>query len=85
MTPAAKAFSDALGEGSRVILRLLLITNLATALGLIVLALLRTHKLLTQRHEFASALQLEKERRRSPCNPLATVSSLPTWTAPSPT
>lgn len=62
VTPAAKAFSDALGEGSRVILRLLLITNLATALGLIVLALLRTHKLLTQRHEFASALQLEKER-----------------------
>ena len=50
VTPAAKAFSDALGEGSRMILRLLLITNLATALGLIVLALLRTHKLLAQRH-----------------------------------
>jgi hypothetical protein len=30
VTPAAKAFSDALGEGSRVILRLLLVTNLAT-------------------------------------------------------
>nr|WP_314529743.1 EAL domain-containing protein [uncultured Pseudomonas sp.] len=62
VTPAAKAFSDALGEGSRMILRLLLITNLATALGLIVLALLRTHKLLTQRHAFADALQEEKER-----------------------
>ncbi|PHX34490.1 hypothetical protein AO284_17025, partial [Pseudomonas sp. NZIPFR-PS2] len=62
VTPAAKAFSDALGEGSRMILRLLLITNLATALGLIVLALLRTHKLLTQRHAFADALQQEKER-----------------------
>ncbi len=62
VTPAAKAFSDALGEGSRMILRLLLITNLATALGLIVLALLRTHKLLTQRHAFANALQAEKER-----------------------
>ncbi|WP_025855042.1 EAL domain-containing protein [Pseudomonas sp. CHM02] len=62
VTPAAKAFSDALGEGSRMILRLLLITNLATALGLIVLALLRTHKLLTQRHAFANALQEEKER-----------------------
>ncbi|MCX4063938.1 EAL domain-containing protein [Pseudomonas sp. S1Bt30] len=62
VTPAAKAFSDALGEGSRVILRLLLITNLATALGLIVLALLRTHKLLAQRHAFANALQVEKER-----------------------
>ncbi|NWA66658.1 EAL domain-containing protein [Pseudomonas reactans] len=62
VTPAAKAFSDALGEGSRMILRLLLTTNLATALGLIVLALLRTHKLLTQRHAFADALQQEKER-----------------------
>ena len=62
VTPAAKAFSDALGEGSRFILRLLLITNLATAVVLILLALLRTHKLLTQRHAFASALQLEKER-----------------------
>ena len=62
VTPAARAFSDALGEGSRVILRLLLVINLATALGLIVLALLRTHKLLAQRHAFADALQLEKER-----------------------
>ncbi|MCX9149515.1 EAL domain-containing protein [Pseudomonas sp. TB1-B1] len=62
VTPAAKAFSDALGEGSRMILRLLLITNLATALGLIVLALLRTHKLLGQRHAFADALREEKER-----------------------
>lgn len=62
VTPAAKAFSDALGEGSRFILRLLLITNLVTALGLIALALLRTHKLLKQRHAFANALQLEKER-----------------------
>ena len=44
------------------ILRLLLITNLATALGLIALALLRTRKLLAQRHAFADALQVEKER-----------------------
>ena len=62
VTPPAKAFSDALGEGSRFILRLLLIVNLVTALGLIVLALLRTHKLLAQRHAFAEALELEKER-----------------------
>ena len=62
VTPAAKAFSDALGEGSRFILRLLLVTNFATALGLIVLALLRTHKLLAQRQVFANALQVEKER-----------------------
>ncbi|MFJ7108826.1 EAL domain-containing protein [Pseudomonas sp. NPDC098740] len=62
VTPAAKAFSDALGEGSRVILRLLLVTNLATALGLIALALMRTHKLLKHRNAFAEALQLEKDR-----------------------
>lgn len=62
VTPAAKAFSDALGEGSRLILRLLLLTNLATALGLIALALMRPHKLLKQRHAFADALQLEKDR-----------------------
>ena len=62
VTPAAMAFSNALGEGSRVILRILLVTNLATALCLILLALLRTHKLLKQRHAFASALEEEKER-----------------------
>jgi PAS domain S-box-containing protein len=38
------------------------VTNLATALGLILLALMRTHKLLKQRHAFADALQLEKDR-----------------------
>jgi diguanylate cyclase (GGDEF)-like protein/PAS domain S-box-containing protein len=62
VTPAAMAFSDALGEGSRVILRILLVVNLATAVLLIILALLRTHKLLEQRHAFAMALQMEKER-----------------------
>jgi diguanylate cyclase (GGDEF)-like protein/PAS domain S-box-containing protein len=62
VTPAARAFSDALGEGSRVILRLLLIVNLAVALVMILLALLRTRTLLTQRHAFADALQVEKER-----------------------
>ncbi len=54
------------------ILRLLLVTNLATALVLIALALLRTHKLLAQRHAFADALQLERSGRRSPCSPSAT-------------
>ncbi|WP_285425092.1 MULTISPECIES: EAL domain-containing protein [unclassified Pseudomonas] len=62
VTPAATAFSDALGEGSRVILRILLVVNLATAVCLIILALLRTHKLLEQRHAFATALQTEKDR-----------------------
>ncbi len=62
VTPAAMAFSNALGEGSRVILRILLVVNLTTALLLIILALFRTHKLLEQRHAFANALQTEKER-----------------------
>lgn len=38
VTPAAKAFSDALGEGSRMLLRVLLITNLLTAMFLIAIA-----------------------------------------------
>jgi len=62
VAPPAKAFSDALGEGSRFILKLLVIINFATALGLILLALLRTHKVLSQSREFAEALQVEKER-----------------------
>ncbi|BBH47502.1 GGDEF domain-containing protein [Pseudomonas sp. KU43P] len=62
VTPAAKAFSDALGEGSRMLLRVLLITNLLTALFLITIAWRRSSKLLAQRQAFASALQEEKER-----------------------
>ena len=62
VTPAARAFSDALGEGSRVLLRLLLLINLATAVFLIALAWLRSSKLLAQRQAFASALQVEKDR-----------------------
>ncbi|MFP3514979.1 EAL domain-containing protein [Pseudomonas sp. SIMBA_077] len=62
VTPAAKAFSEALGEASRFILKVLVIINLATALGLICLALLRTHKILVQCRVYAEALQREKER-----------------------
>jgi len=62
VTPAAKAFSDALGEGSRFIWRLLAVINIATALGLIGLALIRTQKVLAQRRVFAEALEFEKER-----------------------
>ncbi|KQB55286.1 hypothetical protein AQS70_05420 [Pseudomonas endophytica] len=62
VTPAAKAFSEALGEASRFILKLLVIINLAMALGLICLALLRTHKILVQCRVYAEALQREKER-----------------------
>lgn len=56
VTPAARAFSDALGEGSRVLLRVLLVTNLATAFFLIALAWMRSSKLLAQRQAFANAL-----------------------------
>ncbi|RMT56536.1 Sensor y box/GGDEF domain/EAL domain-containing protein [Pseudomonas coronafaciens pv. atropurpurea] len=62
VTPAAKAFSDALGEGSRFILNLLIAVNLVTAIVLIVLALMRVRRLIAQRRLFADALQLEKER-----------------------
>ncbi len=62
VTPAAKAFSDALGAGSRTLLKMLLLTNLATALFLIALAWRRSARLLTQRQAFANALQVEKER-----------------------
>ena len=62
VTPAEKAFSDALGEGTRVLQRLLIATNLITAFVLIGLALWITRKLLVQRHNMAEALQLEKER-----------------------
>ncbi|WP_213876194.1 EAL domain-containing protein [Pseudomonas sp. dw_358] len=62
VTPAAIEFSDALSEGSRFLLHLLVFVNLFTALVLIALALWRTGKLLGQRQEFANALQLEKER-----------------------
>jgi len=62
VTPAAKAFSDALGEGSRVLLKVLLISNLLTAIFLITMAWRRSSKLLSQRQAFASALQAEKDR-----------------------
>lgn len=62
VTPMEKAFSDTLGEGSRVIQRVLLVANLLSAALLILLALLRTRKLLNQRHASESALQAEKER-----------------------
>lgn len=62
LTPAAKAFSDTLGEGARAILSLLLLTNALTAALLILLAVRRTRKLLAQRQAFENALQAEKER-----------------------
>ncbi|MGL4316844.1 MAG: EAL domain-containing protein [Pseudomonas sp.] len=61
-TPAAQAFSNILGEASRAVMRLLILANLGTALLLIGLALLRTHKLLVQREQADLALQAEKQR-----------------------
>ncbi|MEM8329987.1 hypothetical protein Q4S08_20600, partial [Morganella morganii] len=61
VAPAAKAFSDALGEGSRALLRLL-VANLTTASVLILLAFLRTRQQLTQRQEVENALDAERER-----------------------
>ncbi|MEM8445533.1 PAS domain-containing protein, partial [Morganella morganii] len=61
VTPAAKAFSDALGEGSRALLALL-VANLTTASVLILLAFLRTRQQLTQRQEVENALDAERER-----------------------
>ncbi|MFC3531313.1 EAL domain-containing protein [Vogesella facilis] len=62
VTPIEKAFSDTLGEGSRFIQLLLLAANLTTASILILLAALRTGKLLSQRRSFEAALDAEKER-----------------------
>lgn len=62
VTPAAKAFSDALGEGSRALLRLLLVANLTTASVLILLAFLRIRQQLMQRQEVENALDAERER-----------------------
>ena len=62
VTPAAVAFSDALGQGTRFMLKLLVALNLGAALVLIALALWRTGKLLGQRQDFAIALQAEKDR-----------------------
>ncbi|KQQ56895.1 PAS domain S-box protein [Pseudomonas sp. Leaf127] len=62
ITPAAVAFSNALGASSRQMLALLVGINLITAAGLIVLALWRTHKLLALRRAVADALRMEKER-----------------------
>jgi diguanylate cyclase (GGDEF)-like protein/PAS domain S-box-containing protein len=65
VTPVEKAFSDTLGEGSRFIQRLLLGANVLVAVVLIVLATLRTLKLLQQREAFDLALRTEKERAQT--------------------
>ncbi|MFR0690057.1 EAL domain-containing protein [Enterobacterales bacterium AE_CKDN230030158-1A_HGKHYDSX7] len=65
VTPAAMAFSAALGQGSRMILRVLLAANCLTGIALILLAVWRTRKLLHQQRAFQSALDTEKERAQT--------------------
>ena len=62
IAPLSRAFAETLGQGSRVITRLLLALNIVTALSLIVLAVWRTRKLLNQRESFEQALAVERER-----------------------
>lgn len=65
VTPAAMAFSAALGEGSRVLMWGLLVINCLAGLALILLAVWRTRKLLRQQRAFESALDTEKERAQT--------------------
>ncbi|MGE0499429.1 MAG: EAL domain-containing protein [Rhizobiaceae bacterium] len=62
IAPLSKAFSDALGEGSRAIKDILLVVNIVTAALLILLAVWRTRKLLNQRTGMERALNAERER-----------------------
>ncbi|WP_454255810.1 EAL domain-containing protein [Pseudomonas sp. Marseille-Q8238] len=62
VTPAADKFSSVLGEASREVLHLLIWVNLATAVLLIAIAVLRTRKLLRQRELAGQALEMEKHR-----------------------
>ncbi|MGE9764134.1 EAL domain-containing protein [Pseudomonas sp. PDM20] len=65
VTPAAMAFSAALGQGSRMIMWVLLGVNGLTGLALILLAVWRTRKLLHQQRAFESALDTERERAQT--------------------
>ena len=65
VTPAARNFSDALGESSRHIVLLLMWTNMGIALVLILLTLWHTHKLLAQRQNAERALEVERELART--------------------
>ncbi|MDN6859759.1 EAL domain-containing protein [Pseudomonas sp. CAN2814] len=65
VTPAAMAFSAALGQGSRMLMWVLLVANGLIGLSLILLAVWRTRKLLRQQRAFESALDTEKERAQT--------------------
>ncbi|MED5609249.1 EAL domain-containing protein [Pseudomonas sp. JH-2] len=65
VSPASSAFSAALAQGSRAVMRLLLAANIASGLALIVLAAWRTRKLLLAQRAFQSALDSERERAQT--------------------
>ncbi|QRY82513.1 EAL domain-containing protein [Pseudomonas sp. PDNC002] len=65
VTPATMAFSAALGQGSRMLMWVLLVANALIGLCLILLAVWRTRKLLHQQRAFQSALDTEKERAQT--------------------
>jgi diguanylate cyclase (GGDEF)-like protein/PAS domain S-box-containing protein len=64
-TPAARAFSEALGDSSRRIVALLMWTNMGIAATLILLTLWHTHTLLAQRRRVEQALSAEREQART--------------------
>ncbi|MET4389216.1 diguanylate cyclase (GGDEF)-like protein [Bradyrhizobium sp. F1.4.3] len=61
-TGHANRFSTVLGEGSRAIKTTLTCVNIATAATLILLLILHTRRLVSQRQAFEDALHAEKER-----------------------
>ncbi|MDF3935596.1 EAL domain-containing protein [Pseudomonas citronellolis] len=65
VTPASMAFSAALAEGSRAVMRLLLVANIVSGLTLILLAVWRTRKSLLAQRAFESALGSERERAQT--------------------
>ncbi|MCJ1888049.1 EAL domain-containing protein [Pseudomonas sp. LA21] len=65
VTPAAMAFSAALGKGSRMLMWVLLVINCLAGLALILLAIWRTLKLVHQQRVFESALDTERERAQT--------------------
>lgn len=64
-TQAAEVFSQVLGEASRTVLWILVLGNLATAMLLISLALLRTRNLLQERDRADRALEAVKQRAQT--------------------
>ncbi|AMO77801.1 EAL domain-containing protein [Pseudomonas citronellolis] len=65
VTPASMAFSAALAQGSRSVMRLLLAANVVSGLALILLAAWRTRNLLLAQRAFQSALDSEREKAQT--------------------